>query len=123
MNKYELSRLATKLLKKHELQIKEKQSRKKMKKVSLRKSKTEKADSQLAIIHRAFSDVEVFTKIHIRINRVVDVWPTTGRFYNRVTHTKGKYFTVADLMNQVENAEMKRANPKNFYASNQQEIE
>ncbi len=36
-------------------------------------------------------DVKAFSDIHFRINRRLDVWPTTKRWYDIRTHRKGAY--------------------------------
>lgn len=76
-----------------------------VRRVKLRSAKIKKSEEELRDIQRAFPNVVLFTKVHLRIKGKLDVWPTTGRFYNRVTHAKGMYAGIADLIEQIERAE------------------
>lgn len=75
---------------------------KRYKKKALRNSRIAKAENDLISIQKVFSGVQCFSKIHLRIEGVLDVWPTTGRFYNRATYEKGIYLTMADLVGALE---------------------
>lgn len=121
MNKYELSREATKLLRKAAQQQKERSLKKKPRKDLRKVGKKLKTEIDSEKIQKAFSDVQFFTKIHLRIRGIVDVWPSTGRFYNRVTRAKGIYSGIADLIEEVERAE--RYRDSRSHAVNKKEIE
>lgn len=36
-------------------------------------------------------EVHPFSDIHFRINRRLDIWPSTKRYYDTKTHQKGDY--------------------------------
>ncbi len=47
--------------------------------------------SQIQILIAQDYEVNAFSDIHFRINRRLDVWPSTKKWYDTRNHTKGTY--------------------------------
>lgn len=67
--------------------------------------RSKKGKIEIEEARKAFSDVRCFTPIHWRIRGVLDVWPTTGKYWSPVNGRKGVFSELADLMDVVDRAE------------------
>lgn len=58
---------------------------------------------------RVFSDVRCFSKIHWRIREILDVWPTTGKYWSAFDGRRGTFNKVSDLITVIDLLEQSKA--------------
>lgn len=52
-----------------------------------------------------FGDVHKFSDIHWRIRGILDIWPTTGKYWSPTCGIKGSALTTVQLFEAVEQAD------------------